>query len=203
MVLIALTGGIGSGKSTIAQQLENLGAFTVDADQLSRDAVAPGTVGLAAIAQQFGNEVITQDGSLDRAKLGEIVFRDEKARKLLESIVHPEVQRLASEKFQAFREQDAQAVIVYEIPLLVETGALEGWDEIVLADAPAEVRIRRLIDQRGLEEQDARNRVHNQASDAQRRAVATTIIDTSTSFAETKKQVELLWQTLKDRPVNQ
>lgn len=205
MTLIALTGGIASGKSTIGARLAELGAVRIDADQLAREAVAQESNGLALIAQRFGSEILQRDGSLDRAALGAVVFADPKALGELNGIVHPEVRRLADDRIAAARAADPAAVIVYEIPLLAETSGASAsgasasgheWDLVVVADAPAEQRVQRMMSLREMAEQDARQRISNQASDAERRAIADVIIDTSRSEAETLAQVDALWARL-------
>lgn len=205
MQLLALTGGIASGKSTVGRRLAALGAVRIDADELARDAVAPGSPGLDAVVTRFGADLRAVDGELDRAALGEIVFRDPQALADLNAIVHPEVRRLVSEQVAAARARDADAVVVYEIPLFVETGAHEGgsgfeWDMVVVADAPAETRVARMVELRGMAEDEARRRIANQASDAERRAVADVIIDTSGSEQHTLEQVDALWERLTSRP---
>ena len=193
MTLIGLTGGIASGKSTIGVRLAELGAVRIDADQLARDAVAPGSPGLARVSERFGEAVLQADGSLDRAALGALVFSDAAKLADLNAIVHPEVRRLSDERISAARAEDPDAVIVYEIPLLVEADRGGDWDLIVVADAPVEQRVARMVSLRGMTEADARRRVANQASDAERRAVADVVIDTSGSEAETLAQVDALW----------
>lgn len=193
MTLIGLTGGIASGKSTIGARLAELGAVRIDADQLARDAVAPGSPGLAGIVKQFGEAMLQTDGALDRATLGARVFADPEALAELNRIVHPEVRRLADARIAEARDADPEAVIVYEIPLLVEADREADWDLIVVADAPVEQRVERMVSLRGMTESDARKRVANQASDAERRAIADVIIDTSGSQAETVAQVDALW----------
>lgn len=193
MTLIGLTGGIASGKSTIGARFAELGAVRIDADQLARDAVAPGSPGLARVSERFGEAVLQADGSLDRAALGAQVFSDAAKLADLNAIVHPEVRRLADERISAARAEDPDAVIVYEIPLLVEADRGGDWDLIVVADAPVEQRVARMVSLRGMTEADARRRVANQASDAERRAVADVVIDTSGSEAETLAQVDALW----------
>lgn len=197
MYLIALTGGIASGKSTIGRRLEELGAVRIDADQLARDAVAPGSVGLSQVVDRFGSNVLNDDGSLNRAKLGSLVFADAKALAELNGIVHPEVRRLAEDAIAAAGQADPLAVVVYEIPLLVETGGIGGWDAVVVADAPAELRIKRMVELRGMDLEEAERRIANQASDADRVAIADVVIDTSRSEAETLTQVDALWNRLR------
>ncbi len=201
MKLIGLSGGIASGKSTIGRRLEELGAIRIDADRLARDAVLPGTPALAGIAQRFGSDVIASDGTLDRPALGRLVFGDGTELAALNEIVHPAVRELARRGIEAARSADPDAVVVYEIPLLVETRAtgVDGlaWDLVVIADAPAELRERRLIELRGMDPDEARQRVRSQADDSDRRAIADVLIDTSGSEASTLEQVDVLWARLK------
>lgn len=196
MQLIALTGGIASGKSTIGRRLAELGACRIDADALARDAVAPGSPGLERVLQRFGRELLATNGGLDRTALGGRVFGDAAALADLNAIVHPEVRRLFEERLAELRGSDPDAVVVYELPLLVETGATAGWDLIVVADAPVEQRVARMVELRGMSEREARDRVARQASDAERRAVADVVIDTSGTEAETLAQVDALWTRL-------
>lgn len=196
MQLIGLTGGIASGKSTIARRLAEHGAVHLDADQLARDVVAPGTPALAQIARRFGRGIITGDGELDRAALGALVFSDGSALEDLESIVHPAVQELTRRLIREAGERDPDAVVVYDVPLLVEAGVDHPWDLIVVADAPAEMRVERLMAHRGMSAADARARVRNQASDEERRAIADVLIDTSRSEEETLAAADALWERL-------
>lgn len=203
MTLIGLTGGIAAGKSTIGDRLAELGATRIDADQLARDAVAPGTPGLARVADRFGaDRVIRADGSLDRAALGEIVFSDPVALGALNGIVHPEVQRLFDEAVRTARAAHPSAVIVYEIPLLVEAARKLPFDLVVVAEAPPETRIARMVQHRGMTAEDARSRIANQASDEERRAIADIVIDTSGTEAETIAQVDALWERLTSAPAD-
>lgn len=199
MQLIALTGGIAAGKSTIGRRLAELGAHRIDADELARAAVAPGSPGLARVLARFGEHLRTSDGALDRQALGDIVFRDAAALEALNAIVHPEVRRLAEERIVAAVQQRADAVVVYEIPLFVETGAHDSgsgfdWDWVLVADAPAETRVRRMVELRGMAEEEARRRIGNQASDEDRRAVADVMIDTSGTEQQTLDQVDAFWR---------
>ena len=198
MPLIALTGGIASGKSTIAARLAEHGAVVVDADRLSREVVEPGEPALAAIRETFGPTVIGDDGRLDRAALAAIVFSDAEARHRLNGIVHPAVIARSHELFAAAFEQDRHAVVVYDVPLIDARGVGE-FDGIVVADAPAEVRVRRLVELRGMSEPDARSRVAAQLDDAQRRALATEVLDTSGSLERTVEQSDALWNRLTAR----
>lgn len=196
MVLIGLTGGIGAGKSTIASRFAELGAHVVDADVMARRAVEAGTPALAAIAARFGNDVLCADGSLNRAALGQIVFNDSHARKDLEAIVHPAVHALTSAEFQRIQTQEPNAVIIYDVPLLVEAQNSYDFDRVVVAHAPADVRINRLVALRGMSVEEAQRRVEAQASDEARLAVANDIIDTSGSLESTLLQVDALWANI-------
>lgn len=200
MKLVALSGGIASGKSTIARRLAEHGAVHVDADQLAREAVAAGSPGLAAIASRFGSAVIAADGTLDRAALGSVVFDDAEALEALNAIVHPEVRRIGQQRIAAAKAADPDTVVVYDVPLLVEANVSMPWDLVVIAEAPAEIRKRRMIELRGMSAEDAERRIANQASDAERRAVADVIIDTGGSEAYTLEQVDALWERLRHSP---
>lgn len=196
MTTIALTGGIASGKSTISNRLRELGAFVLDADRFARDAVEPGTKALKEIREHFGERVIRADGTLDRAALAAIVFNDEAERKVLNDITHPEIARLTNERKAAIRAEDPEAVIVHDIALLAEGRFNYDYDEIWVADAPAEVRLRRLVEERGMDATEARGRIAAQVSDEERRAMADVIIDTDLPMAETIAEVDRLWAQL-------
>lgn len=196
MPLLALTGGIASGKSTIAARLAELGAVIVDADQIVRDVQSPGSEVLARIADTFGAEVIAPDGTLDRAALGARVFGDDAALASLNAIVHPAVRAESARRFAAAFEADADAVVVYDVPLLVEARVDDPWDLIVVADAPAALRERRLVELRGMDAAQARARIAAQVSDEQRRAVADVLIDTTGTLEGTRSQVDALWGRL-------
>ncbi len=197
MRLIGLTGGIAAGKSTIGRRLAQHGAIRIDADDLARDAVAPGSPGLARVVQRFGSGVLRADATLDRAALGARVFGDAAALGELNAIVHPEVRRLFRERVERARAEDPDAIVVYEVPLLVETAARdEPWDHIVVAEADADTRIARMMSLRGMSEDAARQRISQQASDEERRALADAVIDTSGTEAETLEQADRLWRQL-------
>ena len=193
MYLIGLTGGIASGKSTIATRLAEHGAVVIDADALSREVVEPGTPGLAAIAARFGADVIGPDGTLDRPALGAIVFSDEQARADLNAIVHPEVKRRSQARI-AEASSDPAAIVVYDVPLLVETGRADEFDLVVVASAPESVRADRLVELRGLDRGEAERRIASQATEAQRTAVADVVIDTAGTLAHTVDQVDAVWR---------
>jgi dephospho-CoA kinase len=193
--LLALTGGIASGKSTIAARFAELGATVVDADVLAREVVEPGEPALEQIRATFGDEVLREDGTLDRAALGRIVFADPERRHLLNGIVHPAVLARSQALFREALERDPAAVVVYDVPLLDARGVAE-FDRVVVADAPAEVRIDRLVRLRRMSEEDARARVAAQLGDEERRALATDVLDTGGSLESTLAQVDELWGRL-------
>ena len=198
MPLIALTGGIASGKSTIAARLEALGAVVVDADALSREVVEPGEPALAAIRDAFGEGVLLPDGRLDRPALGRIVFTDEAARARLNAIVHPAVIERSHDLFRAALERDPDAVVVYDVPLIDARGVGE-FERIIVADAPAATRLRRLVELRGMTEQEAQARVAAQLDDDARRALASDLIDTGGTLDHTVEQTDALWRRLTSR----
>ncbi|WP_298942806.1 dephospho-CoA kinase [uncultured Microbacterium sp.] len=196
MALIALTGGIASGKSTIARHLADHGAVIVDADQIVRDVQSAGSPVLARIAEEFGAEVIRADGSLDRPALGARVFGDESRLAALNAIVHPAVRIESARRFAQVFADDPDAVVVYDVPLLVEARVDDPWDLIVVAHAPTDVRMGRLVEIRGLSESEASARIAAQVSDDRRLAVADVVIDTAGTLAETAAQVDRLWEEL-------
>jgi dephospho-CoA kinase len=186
---IGLTGGIGSGKSTASALLAERGAVVVDADRIAREVVEPGTPGLAAVADAFGDGVLRPDGSLDRPALAAIVFTDEDARRRLDGIVHPLVRARSAEIVGALA---PDAVVVHDVPLLVETGQAGSYDVVLVIEADAETRVARLV-QRGLSEDDARARIAAQATDEQRRAVADVVLDNGGTPGELGAQVDRFW----------
>ncbi|NII39687.1 dephospho-CoA kinase [Curtobacterium flaccumfaciens] len=198
MRIIGLTGGIAAGKSTVSQRFAAHGAVVVDADQLARDAVAPGSPGLQAVRERFGNTVIAPDGSLDRPALGAVVFADPEARKALEAITHPEVWRLAQQRFDAAEAADPDAVVVYDVPLLAEAQGTRPlrFDAVVVVDAPAAVRIERLVEHRGMPRDDAERRVAAQASDADRLALADHVVDATGTLEQTLRSADEVWARL-------
>ena len=188
-----LTGGIASGKSTVARKLEHLGAFTIDADVLARDVVALGTEGLKAVVARFGNSVLAADGSLDRSVLARVIFADPQARADLNAIIHPLVRERAAELEAA---APVGAVVVHVIPLLVETGQQDRFDAVVVVDTTVEEQLRRLTRRDGLTQTEAEQRVAAQASREERLGAATHVIDSSGPVRETMRQVDELWQNL-------
>lgn len=200
MPLVALSGGIASGKSTIAARLAEHGAVIVDADAIVRDVQAPGGVVLAAIAAEFGAEMIRPDGALDRASLGARVFGDDAALSTLNAIVHPAVREESARRFADAFASDPAAVVVYDVPLLVEARVEDPWDLIVIAHAPAQVRAERLVELRGMSPADADARIASQADDATRLAIADVVIDTTGTLTDTLDQVDRLWESLHSTP---
>jgi dephospho-CoA kinase len=195
-MLVALTGGIASGKSTVARRLGELGAVVVDADVIAREVVEPGTPALARIAEVFGPEVIGADGTLDRAALGAIIFGDEQARRTLNAITHPAVGERSRAQFAAAHAADPDAVVVYDVPLLIDregNGRVNEFDRVVVVSADDETRVRRLIELRGMDEAQARGRIASQAPEAARLAIADDVIDATGTLEQTLAQVDALW----------
>ncbi len=189
-MLIALTGGIGSGKSTVAKRLVELGATEIDADVLAREVVAPGTEGLQAVLKEFGTDLLVS-GELNRVELAKRAFANSESRKTLESILHPRIQQLAKEKIARL-----SGLIVYTIPLLVEVGDRLGFEKVVTVSCPEQVRIDRLVTLRGMSVEDARTRIASQASDQQREAIADFVIHSDCSMDELTEQVDRLYREL-------
>jgi dephospho-CoA kinase len=192
MLRIGLTGGIGAGKSTVSEALAAHGAVVVDADRIAREVVERGSPGLEAVAAAFGPRVLTADGDLDRPALAAVVFADPDARRRLDGIVHPLVRRRAGELELAAREADPDAVVVHDVPLLVETGQAASYDVVLVVEAAEDVRLPRLV-ARGLTEDDARARIAAQATDEQRRAVADVVLHNDGTPEELRAQVDRFW----------
>jgi dephospho-CoA kinase len=194
MLLIGLTGGIGSGKSTVARLLERHGASVIDADQLAREAVAKGTPGFDRVVATFGTSVLGSDGDLDRGALARRIFSDPAEKTALEAIVHPEVARRFSEQVDPLRTSDR--VVVYVTPLLVELGLAPAFDVVVVVTASPHLRISRVASDRGLSPDDVRERMAAQATDEQRMEVADVLVDNDGSLADLEPQVDRLWGDL-------
>ena len=190
MLRIGLTGGIGAGKSTVARELERLGAVVVDADAIAREVVAPGTAGLAAVVEEFGEEVRTADGALDRPALGRIVFADPVARARLEEITHP---LIAAETARRVAGLPSGTVVVHDVPLIVERGLADRYDLVAVVGADADVRLERLVRDRGMSREDALARIGAQATDAERRAVADVWLDNVGRPEDLLAEVRRLW----------
>jgi dephospho-CoA kinase len=200
MHLIALTGGIASGKSTVARRWQEHGAVVVDADVLAREVVEPGSSVLSAIAQRFGPEVIAADGSLNRPALGALIFGSADERKALNSITHPAIGRLAQHRFDEAVGNDPDAIIVYDIPLLVESAqSLDRFEMVATVEVAPEVRVQRLMEHRDMSRSEADGRVAAQATSAARRAISDFVIDASGSLADTERHADEVWFLIADR----
>jgi dephospho-CoA kinase len=202
---IGLTGGIASGKSAVAARLRELGAVVVDADAVAREVVEPGEPALERIAAEFGPGVIAADGTLDRPALGAIVFADPERRETLNGIVHPAVWERTTRHFEEAEAADPAAIVVYDVPLLVEgrAGRSYGFDTVVVVEAAAAERIRRMVELRGMDRAEAERRIAAQATDAERRAIADHVIDADGTLEQTLAQVDALWPALSSPPASQ
>ena len=190
---VGLTGGVASGKSTVAALLAELGAVVIDADKLAREVVAPGTDGLRRVVEEFGADVLAADGSLDRPALGAIVFGDEPARRRLEAIIHPLVRARARE-LEAAAPQGA--VVVHDIPLLAETGQADRFDAVLVVDVPVRTQIDRMVEQRAMTPEEAEARVAAQATRDQRLSVATYAIDNTGRLEDLRERVTEVFEKL-------
>ncbi|MFE3828564.1 dephospho-CoA kinase [Streptomyces sp. NPDC059092] len=196
MLRLGLTGGIGSGKSEVSRLLTGFGAVLIDSDRIAREVVAPGTPGLTAVIAEFGPDVRTPDGALDRPGLGRIVFGDPERLRALNAIVHPLVRARSAELEAA---AGADAIVVHDVPLLVENGMAALYDLVVVVDATPETQLDRLVRLRGMTEREARERMAAQATRAARRAVADVVIDNDGPLERLEPQVRTVWRTAKER----
>ncbi|WP_410538984.1 dephospho-CoA kinase [Streptomyces sp. KL2] len=196
MLSVGLTGGIGAGKSEVSRLLGEYGAVIVDADRIAREVVEPGTEGLAAVVAEFGEEVLAPDGTLDRPRLGSIVFGDPERLKALNAIVHPLVGARSAELQRAAGED---AVVVHDVPLLTENGLAPLYDLVVVVDASPATQLDRLVRLRGMDEEDARGRMAAQATREQRLAVADIVIDNDGPLEKLEPQVAEVWRRLGER----
>ncbi|NLU67537.1 dephospho-CoA kinase [Streptomyces sp. HNM0574] len=200
MLKVGLTGGIGAGKSEVSGLLGAYGAVIVDADRIAREVVAPGTPGLAAVVAEFGEEILAPDGTLDRPKLGALVFADTDRLAALNAIVHPLVGARSAELEEAAGEG---AVVVHDVPLLAENGLAPLYDHVVVVDATPETQLDRLVRLRGMDEAEARARMAAQATREERRALADTVIDNDGPLELLEPQVRKLWELLRGRLAEQ
>ena len=199
MLRVGLTGGIGSGKSEVSKRLAACGAALIDADVAARAVVEPGTPGLGEITAVFGPEVLLPDGRLNRERLGQIVFADDGARAKLNAIVHPLVhERTQQLEQQATATLGPGGIIVHDVPLLAENGLQNGFDTVIVVDAPDDQRLQRLIETRGMSAEHARERMAAQASRDQRLAIADIVVDNSGTLADLDQQVAEVWSVLHD-----
>jgi dephospho-CoA kinase len=200
MLRVGLTGGIGSGKSTVSARLAELGAVVLDADKAARAVVEPGTPGLAAVTAAFGTGVLAADGSLDRARLAEIVFADEAALGRLNAITHPLIHEwIAAAEEAAIRAGGDDVVLVHDVALLAEWGRAREFDLVIVVDVPPDTQLERLTGQRGMDEEQARARMAAQATREQRLAVADIVIDNSGSRENLDRRVAEVWGELRLR----
>ncbi len=193
MLRVGLTGGIGSGKSSVSRRLGERGAVVIDSDVLAREVVARGTDGLVEVVAAFGDGVLTADGELDRPAVGKLVFGDETARRKLEAVIHPRVRARAAEIERAAPDD---AVVVHDIPLLVETGQAGKFDLVLVVDVPVDVQVERLTTQRGMAEDEARRRIAAQASREDRLAAADVVIDNAGSLDDLDRRIDEVWNQL-------
>ncbi|MBT2488646.1 dephospho-CoA kinase [Streptomyces sp. ISL-96] len=196
MLKVGLTGGIGAGKSEVSRLLESYGAVLIDADKIAREVVEPGTPGLAAVVEAFGEDVLAADGTLDRPKLGAIVFADAARLATLNAIVHPLVGARSAELERA---AGADAVVIHDVPLLTENGLAPLYDLVVVVDASPQTQLDRLVRLRGMTEDEARARMAAQASREQRLAIADVVIDNDGPLAALEPQVRKVWAELNER----
>ncbi|WP_324783644.1 dephospho-CoA kinase [Streptomyces sp. H51] len=196
MLKVGLTGGIGAGKSEVSRLLVAHGAVLIDADRIAREVVAPGTPGLAAVVDAFGEEVLAADGSLDRPRLGSIVFADPERLAVLNAIVHPLV-GARSRELEAAAAGDA--VVVHDVPLLAENGLAPLYDLVIVVDVSPETQLDRLVRLRGMTEEDARARMAAQATREKRREIADIVIDNDVPLDDLRRRVREVWEELRRR----
>jgi len=203
LLRVGLTGGIGSGKSEVARRLAEHGAVLIDADVAARRVVEPGSPGLAQVAAAFGDEVLRPDGSLNRERLGEIVFGDPGLRAKLNAIVHPLVRDWMQKAERAAVQADGDAIVVHDVPLLAESRGTTGFDAVIVVDVPPDLQLDRLVSLRGMAADQARARMAAQASRVQRLAVADIVIDNSGSLDDLDRRVAEVWADLERRVASQ
>ncbi|WP_415951021.1 dephospho-CoA kinase [Streptomyces sp. KLOTTS4A1] len=196
MLKVGLTGGIGAGKSSVSEMFEAYGAVLIDADRIAREVVAPGTPGLAAVVEAFGEEILAEDGSLDRPRLGSIVFADPERLAVLNGIVHPLVGARSAELERA---ADEDAVVIHDVPLLTENGLAPLYDVVIVVDASPQTQLDRLVRLRGMTEQDAKARMAAQATREQRLETADLVIDNDGPLDALEPQVRAVWNELRTR----
>ena len=195
MIRVGLTGGIGSGKSTVARMLEARGAVVIDADAIAREIVEPGEPALHALVEAFGDSIVADDGSLRRGELAAIAFASPDGTERLNAVMHPLI-RAESERRIDEATREGAAIVVYDMPLLVETGQRDLVDFVVVVDVPVELQVERAVTLRGLDEADVRRRIQAQATREERLAAADVVIDNSGTVVETMAQVATLWHNL-------
>lgn len=194
MLRVGLTGGIGSGKSEVSKRLAALGAVVIDADEAARSVVEPGTPGLAQVVAAFGSDILRPDGTLDRERLGAIVFGDPAQRSKLNAIIHP----LVRDWMEAAEKSVNSGIVVHDVPLLTENGLAGGYDLVIVVDVPQEAQLDRLTRLRGMPAEQARARIAAQASRADRLAVADIVIANDGTLTDLDKRVDEVWQQLRN-----
>jgi dephospho-CoA kinase len=195
MLKVGLTGGIASGKSTISEMFRRLGAHIVDADQVARRVVEPGTPALREISESFGEEVLRADGALDRAALGKIVFQDAEARSRLNSILHPRIWEEEARLFELYEAQDPEGIVLLDAAVLIEAGAAGRMDLMVVVDVDEDDQLRRLVG-KGMPREEALRRIRSQMPTAEKLTYADYVIDNRGSLEETERQVDAIWAAL-------
>lgn len=198
MLKVGLTGGMGSGKSTVARRFAELGAVIIDADQIARDVVEPGEPALAELAEAFGEGILLDDGSLNRGELAKRAFVSAEKTELLNSITHPRIEQRTEEQFSAA----GDAIIVFDSPLLIEMGQSEAQDLVVVVHTPVEVRLDRLVESRGVDREDAKQRIAKQISDDKRLQFADVVLENSGTEEDLVHQVDRIWERI-IQPLNQ
>jgi dephospho-CoA kinase len=201
MVIAGLTGSIATGKSTVSTILKDLGAFIVDADKVARDVVAPGMRAWEEIVRIFGKDILHAEGEIDRESLARIVFSDSTMRRMLEEIIHPDVMRVMDEEISSIKAGVPDAVVILDVPLLIETGMHKGVSEVIVVYCPEDMQIMRLMIRDKISEEEALARVRAQISIEEKRRYASLLIDNSASVDDTRKQVEDAYHRLKDKAI--
>src|ERR1043165_7650960 len=196
MLKVGLTGSIAVGKSFVLEVLSELGARTMDADQIARECVEPGTPGLSAVLEEFGDGVLAANGSLDRMKLGAIIFADEAKRQKLNSILHPFIIARQDEVMRQWDGETPEAIAVIDAALMIESGGYKRFDKLIVVHCQPEIQIQRLMKRNNFSREEAELRVKSQMPQEEKQKYADYLIDTSGDFADTRKQVKAVWQTL-------
>lgn len=199
MYIIGLTGGIGSGKSTVGAMLADLGAIVIDADQVAREIVEPGQAALTEIVNYFGDDVLLPDGSLDRKRLGAIIFADEQKRQVLNQITHPAIKDAINQKLEQITREKSGAVVVIEAPLLIEAGMVDMVDEVWLVTVEPEVQVKRVMERDGLDYDAAWQRVRSQSPSSDKIAYSNVVISTGQSIKELHREIQKHWTRLKSK----
>jgi dephospho-CoA kinase len=201
MLIAGLTGSIATGKSTVSAILKDLGAFIVDADKIARDVVSPGMKAWEEIVRVFGKDVLQKTGEIDRESLARIVFNDSVMRGKLEEIIHPEVMRVIDEEIRSIKSNSSNAVLILDVPLLIEVGMHKGMSEVIVVYCPEDMQIMRLMLRDNISREEALTKVRAQMPIEEKRRLATLLIDNSSSVDETRKQVEDAYDRLRQKAI--